>query len=92
MCSARRSTIASKGGIRRVPSVVSHADNLEVLLIRISHWLWKWYRAEDRPQYLSEAIDYMAVVKFQYRKPLRENRQAAAERMRRVVQRRKAQG
>ena len=85
------SRIGRKGGVSASPSVVSHADNLEVLLIRISHWLWKWYRAEGRPTYLDQAIRNMAFVKFEYREPARKARAEATERIRKVRRDRKPQ-
>ena len=81
--------MASKGGVSRVSSVVSHSDNMEVLLIRITHWLWRWYRL--RPSlYLSDAIDDMARVKNTYREPMRENREASANRIKAYVAKRKS--
>ena len=69
-------------GVCHAPSVVSHPNDPEVLLIRISHWLWKWYRAEGRPKYLSSSIDSMVAVKDAYREPMRRSREAAGERFR----------
>lgn len=80
-----------RGAIRREMPCVSHTDAPEILLIRISHWLWRWYRDENRPTYLSEAIDDMARVKHEFREPLRANREASAERMRAVSNARKSQ-
>lgn len=69
--------------------VTSHVNNPEVLLIRISHWLWKWYRESNRPRYLDLAIQDMARVKEEYRAPRRVNRLAQSERMRAVRGRQK---
>jgi hypothetical protein len=71
-------------GIPRALACVSHKDSPEVLLIRVSHWLWKWYRAENRPTYLSFAIGDMVRVKMLYREPRKADLEAASERMRKM--------
>lgn len=76
-----------KGGVSLANSCVSHGDDYEVLLIRVSHWLWKWYRTTpDRnyASYLSDSIDSVARVKQAFREPMRANREAQSERMKKV--------
>ena len=60
---------------------VSHPESMEVLLIRTSHWLWRWYRAENRPTYLSDAIQAMVRVKMAYREPRKLMLERASKRM-----------
>jgi len=40
---------------------------LEALLVAVGRHLWVWYRAEARPQYLSDAIDLNAELKREVR-------------------------
>ena len=73
---------ALRSGKRHEKPCVSHADNYEVLLIRVSHWLWKWYRETPALSYLSDAIEDMARIKQAFREPMKVYRAAAGERMR----------
>ena len=74
------------------PPMVSNSHNLEVLLIRIGHHIWKWYKQAVKnnevkeKEVLEEALYAVWEVKRQYRQPFLErnakNREATATRMR----------
>ena len=75
-----------------LPPVVSHQDNPEVLLIRVTQWLFKQWKQSLKNQKYAEAKAYdaafyaVAEAKREYRRPIKEavqkNREAFAARQR----------
>jgi hypothetical protein len=81
--STRRMAFA--GGVYAANSGFSHRNDPEVLLIRVSHWLWKWWRASRRQdRSLEAAIEAMAAVKEAYRAPVRASRAERDDRLRQI--------
>jgi hypothetical protein len=81
--STRRMPI--RGGVCAGNSGFSHSNNPEVLLIRVSHWLWKWWRAGSRKdKSLEMAIEAMAAVKEEFRAPMRAVQAQRVDRLRRI--------
>ena len=74
-----------RGGVCAANSGFNHSNDPEVLLIRVSHWLWKWWRAgSKRDKSLETAIEAMAAVKEEFREPMRAVQAQRVDRLRRI--------
>jgi hypothetical protein len=77
--------MAFAGGVYAANSGFIHRNDPEVLLIRVSHWLWKWWRASYRQdRSLEAAIEAMAAVREAYRAPVRASRAERDDRLRQI--------
>ena len=81
--STRRMPI--RGGVCAANSGFSHSNDPEILLIRVSHWLWKWWRAgSKRDKSLETAIESMAAVKEEFRAPMQAIQAQRVDRLRQI--------
>jgi len=58
--------------MKKEKSTVSHGDNLELLLIRVGHWLWK--QRKELGEVWEEACQSVWTAKAEYRKPKQASR------------------